>query len=613
MGLFAEVRKRRLLQWAGGYVAAGFIALEGIDQLVDHGYVPELGYDITLIFYAFGIPAALILGWFHGEKGAQKPPASEVWLLSVLALLALGLSGVATRSYLSAARVTALAAAATLDPRSVAVMYFEDVSQNGERGYLADGLTEGLIDNLSQVRDLRVISRNGVAAYRGTDIPRDSIARALGVGSIIEGSVEEVGDRVRVTVRLVEGSSGVDFQRQSFEVPAGEFLAIRDSLAENVSNFMRERLGEEIRVRERRAGTSSVDAWTLVQRGERTRKEAAQLAHEDAHGALDVYQRADSLFALSEIADPQWPEPIVLRAQIAYERARLYDADRHSAEEWIELGLSHAERAVALEPNRPDALEARGTLRYLKWLQDLVADHDEADAVFEGAREDLETAVQVDPGRASAHAVLSHLYSQTHDLMSVAIAAQRAYQEDAYLSNADVIIYRLFTASYDLEQQSQAQRWCGEGRKRFPDDSRFAECQLYLLTMEPTEPDVDRAWQLAQEWEELSPEHSQEFVRHRAQMYVGGTLARAGLADSANAVLRRARADRELDPTRELAWIEAYMRVLLGDNDEAIERLKLWTTANPDQLHGGEERGNTYWWWRDLEDDPRFRRVMGEE
>lgn len=613
MSIFKQIHKRRLLPWAGAYLAAGFIALEGVDQLVGHDILSELAYRIALVFYAFGFPGSLLLAWFHGEKGTQKPRPIEFWLHGSLLVIALAVSALVSRDYLTGQRLSELAEASTMDPRSVAVLYFEDLSPDGELSYLADGLTESLIDNLSEVRELDVVSRNGVARFRDTNAPRDSIAQALGAGSLIAGSIDPVGDRVRVTVRLVEGTSGADLQRQSFELPAGDLLAMRDSLAGSVAEFLRQRLGEEIRVRERRAGTSSVDAWALVQRGERLRKEAGDLAHHDIEAALAAYQRADSVFALAGTADPGWAEPAVLRGRIAYDRARLYDNDPHSAEEWIETGLEHAERANDVAPNLPSALEARGTLRYLKWLQDLVAGPDEADALFAAAREDLERAIQIDPGRASVHAVLSHLYSQTHDLMSVAISAQRALQEDAYLDNADVILYRLFTVSYDLEQQSQAQRWCDEGGRRFPDDPRFTRCQLVLLTMPPSEPDVERAWELAERWVAVSPGHDREFTRKEAQMYVGGTIARAGLADSAASVLKRARADRDLDPRRDLARTEAYMRVLLADYDEAIELLKDWVAANPSAIHGSEEEGDTFWWWREIEDDPRFRRVMGEE
>src|SRR2546427_494837 len=109
------------------------------------------------------------------------------------------------------------AAEGGLDPRHVAVLYFEDLSKDSSLGYLTDGLTEMLISQLAGVRSLEVISRNGVAPFRAKDLPRDSIARLLRAGTLVEGSVENVGTRLRVTVRLVDGTSGSDIRRQSFE------------------------------------------------------------------------------------------------------------------------------------------------------------------------------------------------------------------------------------------------------------------------------------------------------------------------------------------------------------------------------------------------------------
>jgi serine/threonine-protein kinase len=138
-----------------------------------------------------------------------------------------------------------------LDPRSIAVLYFEDQSPDVDLAYAADGLTEGLIEQLSRVRALSVVSRNGVAPYRDTNVSRDSIARALSVGSLIEGSVAEVGDRMQITARLVDGSTGADVERTSVDVPAGEFLTARDSVAQEIARLLRARLGEEVQLRDR--------------------------------------------------------------------------------------------------------------------------------------------------------------------------------------------------------------------------------------------------------------------------------------------------------------------------------------------------------------------------
>ena len=142
-------------------------------------------------------------------------------------------------------------------------------------GYLAEGITEGLIDRLKRVRALDVISRNGVAEYKGTDTPRDSIVKALEVGSLVEGSVETVSDDLfRVTVRLVDGESGADIGRKAFEFRQAEVLAVQDSVVTSVEGFLRRSLGEEIQIRAyQRDRAQNPDSWIAFVRGEQARKE----------------------------------------------------------------------------------------------------------------------------------------------------------------------------------------------------------------------------------------------------------------------------------------------------------------------------------------------------
>jgi serine/threonine-protein kinase len=610
MKFWAELKKRRVFPWFGAYIAGGFLVLEGFDQLVGQGLLPGVAYKLALVFYLFGFPGTLILAWFHGEKGTQKPSAIEIWMQGMLLAAALAVGVVIFRNDMAARAVAEAAAESGLDPRRVAVLYFEDFSTDGELGYLADGLTEGLIDRLSQVRALDVISRNGVAPYRGSDVRRDSIALALEAGSLIDGSVERVGERVRITARLVDGASAADIQRESFELPAGDLLIVSDSLSLEVAELLRERLGEEVRLRERRAATSSADAWALVQRAERSRKDAETLlGHDDLDAAFEAFARADSLLALGEAADPGWVEPIVLRSRIAYRRARLAEDDDAFAE-WTAVGLGHADRALQLAPSDPPALEIRGTLRYASWVFQRPADPEAASRLLESARTDLVDATQADPTLAWAHSTLGHLYYQTEDIPAAVLSARRAYEEDAYLDLAHEILWRLYGGSLDLEQFTQASRWCMEGAKRFPDNHRFAYCQIKLMATPAEAPDVDRAWELAASVDSLAPEQRRAYERAQALINVAGVIARAGLADSARSVLTRAGAmvNSEIDPTQFLVSQQAYVRTLLGDYDEAVALLKRYAAANPGHYEHGAV---TSWWWRDLQSHPGFQELIG--
>jgi serine/threonine-protein kinase len=611
MSIYEQLKKRRVFPWLGAYAAGGFIALEGVAQLEGYGILPVLAYRIALIVYLFGIPGTAIFAWYHGEVGPQKPTKLEAWLQAGMAIVALAMIGVVTKSYLDEQNLIELASLSGLDESGVAVLYFEDYSPDAELGFVADGLTEALIGRLSQVRSLDVISTNGVAPFRGADVRADSVARVLGVAHIIQGSVEPRGDRLHVTTRLVDGLSGADIDRATFEIPQGEFLAAQDSLAENISRLLREQMGEEIRLREGRAGTRNADVWSLVQRAERLRKDSEELERsDDIDGALRLLVEADSLLTMAEVADPAWTEPSVLRANTSWVRGFILDInlrDPDAAEEEMRRGVEHANRALSISSTDARALEMRGTLKYQLWF--VVEDMQEADRLLEEAQADLEAAVDSDPTLASAWSLLAHLYGNQEDNTSVILAARRAFEEDAFLRRADLIVYRLFDAHFGLAQFNDAREWCETGQRRFPEDYRFVQCQLWLMIPPSETADADSAWTLHAAMVDLVPETRRPFESRIGLHLVAGAVWRSGMPDSANTVFEMGRGDPELDPNEELVGAEAQVRAAIGDLDGAMTLLKRYVASNPG--HSFTEGGQLFWMWRGLQDRPDFRMLMG--
>jgi eukaryotic-like serine/threonine-protein kinase len=531
-------------------------------------------------------------------------------LWSALGLLILVVAGIAAWRLWGGPDQGSGTSAGGLDSRRVAVLYFGNEGGDSLR-YLADGFTEGLIRQLSGVPTLDVISPRGVAPYRGDSIPRDSVARVLRAGTLVQGTVEKNAGRIRVTVRLVDGGSGADYQRASFEQPAANILSIQDSLVQEVAGLIRQRLGEEVKIREQRESTSSPEAWAQVQRAEQARKRAEELvARQDTSGAVDAsFDLADSIYASAGRVDPKWVEPVLGRGWVAFRRSRLVGLDPLAARPWIDRGKKFADQALELAPQNPDALQLRGELRYWSWLLTLEPETAKADQLLQSAQSDLEAAVRLRPSQAGAWAALSHLYYQTAGETDAKLAARRAYEEDAYLANADLILQRLFLASYDLSQFVDAAHWCAEGQRRFPADFKFVKCQLWLMTTKAQEPDVELAWKLADSVAKATPVSQRSFETLESRMLVAIVLARKGLADSAKAVAQRSRGGADVDATRDLMLDDAYVRLLSGDKDGALSSLKVYLAANPDRRTAlAEDPG---WWFQSLESDPGFKQLVG--
>ena len=496
----------------------------------------------------------------------------------------------------------------------VAVLYFTDLSRDSSLGHVAAGLTEGLISELQQVRALSVVSANGVAPFRGKEdqASRDSIARALAAGTLVQGSVEPVGDRVRATVRLVDGTSGADVgERVSFTLPRQELLHVRDSVIQEAGRLLRVRLGNEVTLRELQAGTTNADAWALVQRANDVRRGGeAALAGGDAAVAVRASHQADSLLALASSIDPRWGEPSVQRGAAALLSSRAL-TDKNERARALRDGLDYAARALRLLPSSPPALALRGSLRYQLWRLNLDADPTRRGQLLDSARADLETAVRMDPTLAGAHATLSQLYySPPHeDIVGAMLEARAAYEADGYLVDAERILERLFWASNDLAQFPEARRWCDEAGRRFPGHWRSEECQLWLMIIPGASPDVPRAWAYASRADSATPPTQRQFRSRLRSILVGAVIGRAGLRDSAEHVFTKARtSDPAIDPEQDLPGYEAVARAQMQDTEGAITLLRRYVATHPG--HSFERGGMLHWWWRSLEPLPQFREVL---
>ena len=498
-----------------------------------------------------------------------------------------------------------------VDRNRIAVMYFENRSGSDSLSYLADGLTEGLIHELSVVKPLQVISRNGVAPFRKGATTPDSIGRALKVGTLVEGTIAQSGDRLRLDVSLIDASTGEEIGNKTLERPRAEIFALQDDLTREVAVFLRQRLGEAVEVGKSRIGTNNVKAWELLQRAEQSMRESETLIDAgDTKAAARRFETADTVLMQAEAADPRWSTPVTERGWLAYRQSRLAGSfDKSYYAQWTERGLGLADRALQLGPEDPNAHELRGTLRYWRWLLNLSPGTEEAAKLLSGAEGDLRRSVELNPSQATAWNSLSHLLMAKAEIAEAKLAALRAYEADPYLRDANKTIWRLFQSSLDLEDAVESAHWCDEGKRRFPQDPRFAECQLWMFALKDHKPDVPQAWKILDEYVRLSPPQQRDFLRLRGQMLVTFALARAGLPDSARAVAVRSRPDPDQDTDRELTYFEALLRGMLGDLDEAFRLLGTYIAVNP-QVRESIARDDT-WWMRDLRKDRRWRELVG--
>jgi serine/threonine-protein kinase len=524
------------------------------------------------------------------HAGRRKMPGARTFI-TVVAILALsGVGGTLLVRHFAERDAAASLASGVQDPNRIAVLYFDDNSPDHSMGYLASGLTESLIRELSDVSVLHVVSQNGVKQMRDRAVPLDRMASILGVGSIVSGSVQRSGDSVRVAVDLVDANTGRHLDSRSIDRPVRDLFGLEDEVSRQVVTLLRTRLGEEIRLHQLQQGTTNVAAREMVLRAEDARDQATRITtHQHAGNAQDALvflHAADSLLILAQHDDPRWPQPSVARGWVMLDVASLSAvAEQGTA---FRAALAQATEALKLAPRDPYALELRGTVLWRTALAMPGSARNEAGV--RQAEQDLREAVALQPDLASAWSTLSQLLRiDKGSLAEANVAARSALKADAYLQDAPTILSQLSVSELLLGNFPAAIQTCSEGGRRFPSDRRFVDCRLKIMLVDTSSTETPRtAWKLVAELDRMDPPQNAAAAGRPydpifRRMVAAAITARAGGRDSAQAVIRWAHSQVGSDPdlNTDLDYDEAYVRLAMGQPDSTLKLLGRYLAARP--------------------------------
>lgn len=627
--LLTELKRRQVFRAAAFYAVAAWAVIEVCSTVLPVLLLPDWILQAVVVLAVLGFPVTLVLAWAFdvttrgvertGEKEGREPAAAQfarspqfratLVLLVVVLTAAAGWTG--WQLWLkpgSAGPQVGGEARVPLDPSSVAVLYFDDHSPGGDLAYLANGITEALIHELSQTDALQVVSRNGVKPYRDPDITIDSLARVLGTGSLVEGSVEGSGDRVSVTVQLIDGSTGMHRLSRRIDGQGEDLLDLRDRIVSQAVRLVGQNLGRELQRREFEAENQATqtDAWEAFQRAQHLREDADTLrwALGDTVGAGRALRRADSLLAEAAALDPEWVEPVVARGWVARNRAGLISVSQTSRDETLlRDGLGFAREALARSPGNPAALALKGTISVDLFRGSDAPEVDEA--LAQAAEADLREAVEADPEQVRAWVALAELLRLMGRFQEASVVAQHALDADPFLINAESeILFTLSQVWLDLGDVDRATEWADEGRRRFPSEVSFPTAKLVILAGRgEVIAGADTAYAVLETIEDLygMPEWN------LGRLLVAAVLAQQGMADSATAVADAVRASGARGAWSD--YYEANLRIHLGQEDEALELLDRYLEIMP-QRRAYIARD---WWWEPLRSHPTFQEMVGVE
>jgi len=470
-GFFEEVKRRKVYRVAVAYV----IAAGGIIQLASAAFpaweLPNWSLRLVIVLLLIGFPIALILAWAfdvtsQGIKATPSVAAPGSHLRrNVIMLVATGIIISAAAGFFLLPR----ASARKID-KSIAVLPFENLSDDKENAYFADGIQDDVLTNLSKIGDLKVISRTSVMPYRGKTQNLREIGKTLGVSTILEGSVRRSGNRVRVNVQLIDATTDEHLWASDYDRDLTDVFAIQTDLAQKIANELQAKLSPVEKSRMERRPTENGEAYLAF-----VQAHNLQNAVED----LGKLKQSEQLYARAVELDPKFALAVARYSQLESWIVHTFERTTERREKARAL----AQRALQLQPDLPEAHLAMGFSLYY-------GDND-----FEGALKEFEIAQRDLPNEAEGYLALGSIQRRLGKWPESNASLEKA----ASLDPKDSWVLQNLALSYQtLRDFDAANKTIDRGLKVNPDGLGLWEIKSKLAIAEKGDLSVaERAFQAA--------------------------------------------------------------------------------------------------------------------
>jgi TolB-like protein len=334
-GFFNELKRRNVFRVAIAFIVVAWLLLQVVDILVPMLDLPDWVGRLVLLLLAVGFPIALLLAWAfeltpEGIKRERDVDRAESVtrttgrkldraIIGVL-VVAVGyflwerqageepISANVSETMAEPVAVAGIEADAASKQRSIAVLPFVNMSSDEEQEWFSDGLTEEILNALARTPDLLVAARTSSFKYKGSNEDIPTIADALGVAHVLEGSVRSARDRLRVTAQLIRAHDGFHLWSETYDRTPEDVIAIQEDIAVEIAIALETAMDPEALARMVSSGTSSVPAYNAYLEGLAIDSSTASTG--DTYSFLrarDAYKRAIELdpefsFAYWELA-----------------------------------------------------------------------------------------------------------------------------------------------------------------------------------------------------------------------------------------------------------------------------------------------------------------------
>jgi TolB-like protein/Tfp pilus assembly protein PilF len=387
---FAELRRRNVYKVAVAYALVGWLLIQVASTTFPFLQIPAWGTRLVigLVFLAF--PIALILAWAFEmtpqgiqrthelAPGAPVPRSSARKRAAMILTIVLATAGLATFQIVRSRNASA-------NDKSIAVLPFENRSEDKENAYFADGIQDELLTRLARIGDLKVISRTSTQQYKSSPENLREVGRQLGVAHILEGSVQKSGQSVRVNVQLIRTETDTHIWAEIYDRKLTDVFAIQSEIASTIADALKAKLtGAEKQVIAEKL-TDNAEAYDFYLRGLAFNREGSSAASADkAVAALEEAVRLDPKFAAA------WAMLARIHARTFFNNLDATEARRQKAEQALQT-------ALRLQPDLAESQLAQAFFQYgIK--------HD-----YEGARDTFERLRGRLPNNADVLEVLAYI------------------------------------------------------------------------------------------------------------------------------------------------------------------------------------------------------------
>jgi len=373
---FSDLKKKRIVEILAAFIAGGWLIIEFVHFiLIGHYHFPDKTLDITFITLICVLICTLLWRWFSGREAPRKFKL-ELVLIPLVVLITV-LLDINLLLHLKAPEPEAIPVSKWKN--SIAVLPFVDMSPQKDQEYFCDGMTENLINRLSNISELKVPARTSAFMFKGKTPDMHEVGEKLKVQTVLEGSIQKSGSQLRITAQLINIADGYHLWSEKFDRELKDVFSIQDEISLEIINKLKIKLLGEERARVVKRYTESTEAYDSYMRGMWIFNN--KMTEEEFRNAILHFERAIEI-------DPNFSLAYVGVAGVQFSLSNLHFV---SAEEAIPKAKKALKQALKIDHELPEALALLGRIKYqfeYDWI---------------GGESDIEKALAINPNWGFAH------------------------------------------------------------------------------------------------------------------------------------------------------------------------------------------------------------------